>query len=138
MKPPTFHEQSLSDIKTLIQEQWLEVMFRSELMPLALSIFNIDNPDDVQPYLSFNHHMQIAQAIWKMQPVKFYSQIKVPVLAVLATMNSEYTKVLENYSTLLAQKAQAKIVIMNDTGHDIPWHRPDELVEILLDYLDIN
>ena len=58
--------------------------YRPELEPLALSVYNVSKPDDVQPYLKLEQHMQIARALWEFNPSDYYARVQASVPTILA------------------------------------------------------
>lgn len=135
MSPPEYGSRPLSDIQRMIREDWLGAAFRPELLPLALSVFDTSNPVDVRAHLKRDNHMQIAHAIWAMRPADYYPNIACPFLIVNAGApgaDAQMDSYLRDAERLIAQ---AQIVWMPDTIHDIPWHRPRELVDVLDEFL---
>lgn len=137
MSPPEYHQRSLSDIERMIQEDWLGAAFRPELAPLALSIFDTDDPSDVKPHLNRRNHMQIARVIWEFDPVEYYARVSAPVLIINAASNDPDTRTQQERYTQQAVEhlAQAQVQWMEDTIHDIPWHRPAELAAAISTFL---
>lgn len=137
MAPPPRHNQTLANIKRMIRENWLGAAYRPELEPLALSIYNVTNPDDVQPHLKLANHMQIASALWNYSASDYFPRIQSPLLAVLGIGVGES---LDPRTQAYAEAARAslkqfEVVWMPDTIHDIPWHRPNELVSVMRRFL---
>lgn len=137
MAPPRYEGRSLEDIRRMIRGDWLGPMYRPELEPLALSIFDTQNPDDVRAQLSYENHMQIAHALWAFDPQDFYPYVRCPTLIVIAVPpgKSISTENERNVHDAQSKLAQAEVRWMPDTSHDIPWHRPRELVAILGGFL---
>lgn len=137
MAPPQRHNQTLADIKRMIRENWLGAAYRPELEPLALSIYDLTNPDDVHPHLKLANHMQIASALWNYRALDYFSRIQSPVLAVLGIGVGESLDPRTQGYTEAARASlkQFEVVWMPDTIHDIPWHRPNELVSLMRRFL---
>lgn len=137
MAPPVYRNRSLEDIQRLIQEDWLGPIYRPELAPLALSIFDIRHPAEVRAHLSRENHMQIAHALWSMNPAEVYSRITCPVLIVNAVPPGDSISSERQRDARQAEERIAQVGIrwMHDTAHDIPWHRPQALTAILNDFL---
>ncbi len=137
MAPPQHQNWPISDVKRMIREDWLGAAYRPELEPLVLSIYDLTNPNDVQPHLKLAQHMQIAQALWDFKAVNYFAKVQTPVLAVLGIGFGEAPD-----PQLKAYVNEAKAGFkhfdaawMPDTIHDIPWHRPYELVTIMEQFL---
>ena len=138
MSPPVYNHRSLAEIEQMIQAEWLGAAYRPELLPLALSVFDTSDPNEVHAQLSRDNHMQIARAIWEIHPYQYYLQIECPLLMVNAIAPGE----AEADAQIQANVAEAEEIIrglqvvwMPETIHDIPWQRPDELLAILGQFL---
>ncbi|MBZ0292342.1 MAG: alpha/beta hydrolase [Anaerolineae bacterium] len=131
MSPPRYRNRSLDDIATMIRDEWLRDIFRPELLPLALSIFDASDPSDVHAHLSFENHVQIAHALWSFEPAAYYPRLQCPVLIVNAVSDESALGEVRRYTSLAAQNLEKmNLVWMHDTIHDIPWHRPDMLLKV--------
>jgi pimeloyl-ACP methyl ester carboxylesterase len=137
MAPPEYQDRTLEDIQRMIERDWLGSFFRPELAPLALSIFDTSNPADVHAHLSRANHMQIAYALWSFNPADYFARVACPTLIVNAVSPGETVSPEgQRYARRAAAGiAQVEIKWMPDTSHDIPWHRPEALAEILNDFL---
>ena len=137
MSPPRYHNQNLDHIKHMIRESWLGEAFRPEIEPLALSIFDLSNPDDVRARLNRENHMQIARSIWAFEPGDYYPKIQCPLLIVYAQSDDPNDYARQQTSAQRAKDgvSDVEIVWMPNTIHDIPWHKPDELVRVLVSFL---
>jgi pimeloyl-ACP methyl ester carboxylesterase len=137
LSPPVYQGRSLADIRELIRQHWLGPAYRPELEPLALSVFDTRNPEDVQPHLRRAQHMQIVRALWAFDPAVYYPAVSAPTLIVLAAAADPQRRAEQERAAqqALAHLPAGQVVWMEDTSHDIPWHRPAELTAILLDFL---
>lgn len=139
MAPPRYTNMSVDDIKRRIRERWLGDAFRPELEPLALSIYDLSDPLHVRAHLSFDNHMQIARHLWAFRPTDYYARVRCPVLIVNAVApGTAVDPQLRKYADeAQRQLRRAEVVWMRDTIHDIPWHRPSELVEVMDRFLQL-
>ncbi len=135
LAPPTYDHQTVADIEHMIEFDWLGSIFRPELLPLALSIFDASDPQHVHAYLSRKNHMAIAHAIWAMRPADYYHRIKCPLLIVNAMEESPDLALLDYTHAAEQAISQVQVVWMPDTVHDIPWQRPRELLAVLMPFL---
>jgi pimeloyl-ACP methyl ester carboxylesterase len=138
MSPPDYAHRTLSDIEQMIQYNWLREAYRPELLPLALSVYDVSDPNNVHAHLSRANHMQIARAIWEMRPYQYFLQITCPLLSVNAIAPGETTADPQLASAMVEAEQlieNVQIVWMPETIHDIPWDRPDELLAILGEFL---
>lgn len=137
MSPPTYHERTIEDIEHMIQADWLGAAFRPELLPLALSIFDTSNPRDVRAHLPRQQHMQIARALWEFNPAHFYPRVTCPTLIVNAVMGDAPSEETERYTRQAQEQiAHCQIAWMLHTIHDIPWHRPLEISQLIKSFLE--
>jgi pimeloyl-ACP methyl ester carboxylesterase len=131
MSPPRYRDRSLSDIEKMIRDEWLGAIFRPELLPLALSIFDTSNPADVHAHLAYENHIQIAQALWSFEPNDYYARVQCPILIVNAVNDELTLNEMQPYAAKAMQNLpNANIVWMHNTVHDVPWHRPGMLLKV--------
>ncbi len=137
MSPPRYVNMTVDAIRRMIRVDWLGPVYRPELEPLALSVFDLSDEHDVRPHLSRENHMQIAHNIWAFNPADYYARVQGPTLIVNAVSSQHAVDHQVTQYTEAAQKHMptAEVVWMDDTVHDIPWHRPAELVAILQRFL---
>jgi pimeloyl-ACP methyl ester carboxylesterase len=135
LAPPTYESRTVADIERMIEFDWLGSAFRPELLPLALSVFDTSDPQNVHAHLRRASHMEIAHTIWAMRPADYYSQIECPLLIINATGESPNGLMVEDTRAAEQTIAQAQIVWMLNTVHDIPWQRPRELLAVLTPFL---
>ncbi|MBK8024716.1 MAG: alpha/beta hydrolase [Chloroflexi bacterium] len=136
MTPPTYRGITVDGLKVLIRN-WLGDAFRPELEPLAESVFDLSDPNDIHARLSPSNHMQIARALWAFTPTDYFPQVRCPLLVVNAVPASHTSDAqMQEYARQAESLApDVRVVWMPDTIHDIPWHRPRELVDVLDGFL---
>src|SRR5262249_8021994 len=124
-------------IRQHTRERWLGSIFRPELEPLALSVYDFSDPHNVQRHLPLKNHMQIARYLWEFQPADYFARVSCPILVILAVAPG--TDVDDQLLRRAAETAKLarnlKYVCMRDTAHDIPWHRPDALAAAIREFL---
>lgn len=136
MTPPQRRNWTLDQAKKLIREEWLGAAWRPELESLVLSIYDLDNPNDIQPRLRLANHMQIAQALWDFNPADYFQRIRCPILIVNAIRgDTPDPQLIALGNEVKRQNPNCDIVWMTDTIHDIPWQRSRELAEIMKAFL---
>jgi pimeloyl-ACP methyl ester carboxylesterase len=137
MAPPQHVNPTLEGIRHIIREDWLGDFFRPELEPLALSIFDTSDSNNVVAHLRRENHMQIAYHLWRFEPEQYYAHVDCPALIVIAVPpNQEIEPQLLTYAnTAETGMRQAEVIWMRETSHDIPWHRPVTLLETLNRFL---
>lgn len=132
LAPPTYQDMNLDGLKQLIRD-WQGAGYRETTEPLAMTVFNLSNPDDIKPHLNRANNMAIAYHLWAFQPSDYYPRVRCPLLVVNAVAPGETPDAaLQGYAAQVEREvANSKIVWMRDTIHDIPWHRPQELITVL-------
>jgi len=138
MSPPEYNHCTITEIEQSIQAHWLRAAYRPELLPLAMTVYDTSDPKDVHAHLSRANHMQIARAIWEMRPYQYFLQIRCPLLSVNALAPGD-TSTDPQLASAMAEAQQLieniQVAWMPDTIHDIPWHRPDELLAMMGEFL---
>jgi pimeloyl-ACP methyl ester carboxylesterase len=138
MAPPRYANMDADAIKLMIRERWLRDAFRPELEPLALSIYDLSDPAHVHARLSFENHMQIAHNLWSFRSTDYYGHVHCPVLIINAVAPGKEVdpQIRECANQVQDQLMHADVVWMRNTIHDIPWHRPAELVKVIQGFLE--
>ncbi|MBI1257343.1 MAG: alpha/beta fold hydrolase [Chloroflexi bacterium] len=138
MSPPAYVNRTLADIERMIEYDWLGAAYRPELLPLALSVFDTSDPNNVHAHLCHANHMQIARAIWEIHPYQYYLQVECPLLSVNAIAPGEDgpdVQIQANIAEAEELIGDVQVVWMPETIHDIPWQRPVELLAIMEQFL---
>lgn len=131
MAPQRYQNRSITDVEAFIEQKWLRGIYRPELKPLALSVFDSSNSLDVRPRLSYDNHMQIAHALWAFHPSAYFKNVNYPTLIIAAVADEPEQTLKQHLQRAAADFPHSETVIMTNTAHDIPWHRPLELVGIM-------
>lgn len=137
LAPPTYHRQTADDIKARVRA-WLGDAYRPATEALALSVFDLSDPNDVHAHLSRDNHWQILRAIWEFTPSDHFARVRCPLLTVHAVppaSGQPPPSLIARVDEMQQHIAQAQVVWMENTSHDIPWHRPAELSAILSRFL---
>lgn len=136
LAPPPYVNKTVEDIRQLIRD-WQGPGYRPETEPLAMTIFDLSDPNQVHARLTRDNNMQISRALWEFRPTDYYGRVRCPLLSVNAVNPGETLSqdMLRYAAELESQAADARVVWMHDTIHDIPWHRPAELSAVLAEFL---
>lgn len=93
----------------------------------------------ISPRLSLANHLRILRAMWEQRPSRLYEQVRCPVLIVPARRDDPDTRAAElrarrerQVAAALAAIPSARVLWMDDTVHDIPLHRPEELAAAIV------
>lgn len=110
---------------------------------IILANFEIGEDETIAPRLSFEHHMQIVDAMWEFKTYEKLRRVRCPVLALparpsqpLAPGEADYLAYKEA-GAIQAQKALPGLRVrwMEDSIHDIPLQRPAELAQQVADFM---
>jgi hypothetical protein len=132
MAPHSYAGVNREALEVMIRERWLGDAYRPELLPLALSIYDTSDLDQVRAHLPREQHLQIAHALWAYDPLADFAVLRAPTTAIVAVQGAEVDPVVVS-SVGRAQSVCPKLRVhwMADTIHDIPWQRPNELAGLL-------
>lgn len=142
MTPPLLVRKSWLDIETMVKEQWLREAWTPATGAAALAVYKVAEDGFVYRRLASASHMQIAQAIWEFTPVTYFAQLSCPALLAVA-MAGNPDQPLDDWQADKQRQVLHVAQLASDcqlawfyaTMHDIPWHRPAQLVETLLSFM---
>jgi pimeloyl-ACP methyl ester carboxylesterase len=141
LKPPPLVNLTWNDIRKGIKERWLAAAWSPEVEQAALNVFGEDEHGFVQRRLSLDNHMRIAKALWGFTSSDHLSKIRCPILMVVPLQaltpenEARQTRKREQVETLARQMPNVQVAWFEDTIHDVPWHKPRELVEVLVKFI---
>lgn len=143
LTPPDLSRFTLTDMVSRMRGGVLSNLSPQFIEQYARSIMDVQPDGTIRARLTLNRHLDILRIIYDMRSVDLLAQVKCPVLAVQA-IDAEPTN--ERGAQFLRMKKQgaertqkllpeARVVWMEDTIHDIPLHRPEELAHEILEFL---
>ena len=141
LAPPRFAGTPRETFLSYLHNGPLGQQWSPELEESVLHIVQLRDDDTVAPRLDFENHLQVIGAMWDQPTFELYSRVRCPVKLVVA----ELQPASEQQKTFLAMRREgiariqelcpsAQIVRMPDTIHDIPFHRPRELAQEIIEY----
>jgi pimeloyl-ACP methyl ester carboxylesterase len=99
------------------------------------SLFNVDAAGRVTRLFRIANHMQVVRALWAQRPAELLPQVGCPVLILPARRSSDAPESLANKAAnvrrALELQPKARVRWFEDTVHDVPLQRPDELAQEL-------
>jgi pimeloyl-ACP methyl ester carboxylesterase len=112
------------------------------VFPILLADFEVDEEEKISPRLTYERHMRILRAIWDFKAYTRFSQVRCPVLMVPARPPAPHSDFEQNWvaakerGVALAQQSieDLQVAWMEDTIHDIPLQRPQELARLIADF----
>ena len=110
---------------------------------IILANFMIDADEKIAPRLTFDHHMQIVEAMWKFPTYLRYKNVRCPVLALPARPQStgsereiEFLQLKENgLQQIKAACPHLQVRWMEDSVHDFPLQRPERFADWVAEFL---
>lgn len=124
-------------------KQWaLGDIWSDEVEAALMGNFYVTDSGTIRPHLSRANHMQVVRALWEQRPSELFRSVQCPTLFVPAESSDS-----GRGKAWMAMKreaiARAKELVENcdvcwfeDTIHDIPLHRPEELAQTIRDFAE--
>ncbi len=115
-----------------------------DLERVVLSMVYEDSDGQVRDILHPDHHSQVLTSMWQEPPSQILPKIECPTLIVPAgprpdRAGSEYARMREVMVAAAKQAApRAEVRWIPDTIHDIGYHKPDELVRVIREFLEAS
>ena len=141
LRPPPLANLTWDDMRRGMRERWLSAAWSPEVERAALSLFGEDERGFVQRRLSLDNHMRIAKALWGFKASEQLAKIRCPILMVVPlqamTPDNEARQMRkrESVEMLAQQMPNVQVAWFEDTIHDVPWHRPGELAEVVGEFI---
>lgn len=104
------------------------------------SLFHVDADGRVVRRFRIPNHMQVVRALWEQRPAELLPKVQCPMLILPARQSSDAPEMASGKAAAVARAQQlqpsARVRWFDETIHDIPLQRPDELAAELLDFVD--
>jgi pimeloyl-ACP methyl ester carboxylesterase len=102
------------------------------------SLFNVDADGRISRRFRIPNHMQVVRALWEQRPAELLPRLTCPLLILPARQSTDAPEQRANKiaSVERARELQphARVRWFEDTVHDVPLQRPDELARELLGF----
>jgi pimeloyl-ACP methyl ester carboxylesterase len=116
-------------------EQW-----SPELEESVLNSVQLRDDDTVAPRLDYENHLQIIGAMWDQPTFELYRKVQSPIMLIVADQEPA-NEAMKNFRLMRKQgiahiqevKPDVRLIVMQDTMHDIPLQRPAELAKLIVD-----
>lgn len=140
LAPPPLAGMSRADLLRRLSDPSRRWQPDAQSLDITLANFEVLADDTVRPRLRREHHMRLLRALYDFRTYQAFTRVRCPVLVVSARP-PEPRRLEEEAHILLKEKgiARAKTSIadltavwMEDTVHDIPLQRPDDLAATIL------
>jgi pimeloyl-ACP methyl ester carboxylesterase len=131
------------DLDGMLWSELLERMLRSNgayadarAEAVGRSLFNVDSAGRVMRRFRIPNHMRVVRAMWEQRPAELLAQIRCPILILPARQSAEASEMnaAKAAAVARAQQIQPRVRVrwFEDTVHDVPLQRPEELAAELL------
>jgi len=138
MKPPNFDGMTYQALVEEIRSRDRGFPLTPEVEQVILTTFHVHSDGTIEPRLRRDNHMKILRALWEQRPASIYPRVQCPVLIVVAVRepsNERDSLFLRHKQKAVPQAEQAlghcRTLWMEDTVHDVPLQRPQELAEAI-------
>ena len=139
LAPPRFAGTSRENFLSYYRSSPLGKQWSSALEDSVLNIVQLRDDDTVAPRLDFENHLQIIGAMWDQPTFELYRKVQCPVTLIIADQEPA-NEAMKEFSAMRKQgiahildvRPDARIVMMQNTMHDIPLQRPEELAELIV------
>jgi len=139
LAPPRFAGTSRETFLSYYRNSPLGGQWSPELEESILNIVQLRDDDTVAPRLDYENHLQIISAMWDQPTFNLYRKVHCPTTLIVADqepMNEAMKEFMNTRKQGIAHiqevRSDVRIVIMQNTMHDIPLQRPEELAELIV------
>ena len=139
LAPPRFAGTPRETFLSYYRNSPLGGQWSPELEESILKIVQLRDDDTVAPRLDYENHLQIISAMWDQPTFELYRKVPCPITLIVADqepMNEAMKEFVNMRKQGIAHiqevRSDVHIVIMQNTMHDIPLQRPEELAEIIV------
>lgn len=113
-----------------------------QIISIILSNFSVDENECIAPHLTYDRHMTLLHTIWEFQTYEIYSKVRCPVLMIPASPkdpdgSQRVHLEMKKRGIIRAGEDLPDLQVhwMNDTIHDVPLQRPEELAHLIEGFL---
>jgi pimeloyl-ACP methyl ester carboxylesterase len=139
LAPPRFSGTPRETFLAYFRNTPLGNQWSPELEKSILNIVQVREDDTVAPRLDFENHLQIIGAMWDQPTFELYRQVRCPLTLIVADQEPT-NEAMKDFMNMRKQglahiqevRPDTSIVIMQNTIHDIPLQRPEELAEEII------
>ncbi len=115
---------------------------QEQILSIILANFDVDDNEKIAPHLSFDHHMQIVRHMWDFKTIERIERLRCPSLAILARLapagssGEDQFLMAKERAVIRARTIQPGLQItwLENTIHDIPLQRPQELAGMITSF----
>jgi pimeloyl-ACP methyl ester carboxylesterase len=134
LRPPDLDGMLWTDLhQRMVGNNGAYAQERSEAV--GRSLFHVDGDGRVTRRFRIPNHMQVVRALWEQRPAELLPQLDCPVLILPARQSTEASEInvakAAGVARALEVQPKARAHWFEDTVHDVPLQRPEELASEL-------
>jgi pimeloyl-ACP methyl ester carboxylesterase len=141
LRPPDLDGMPREEFLTRLQG-WMNGQYSAAAAEIVLASFRVDEADRIYRRLPVPEHMHIARAIYDQKTSELYPRLRCPALLCPAAPpeprddNAEGFLARKRAGVARARQASPWVQVrwFEDTVHDVPLHRPDELAGTIVGF----
>jgi len=135
LRPPDLDSMSWSDLRASMAGR-NGTFSDPRVEAISRSMFHIDSEHRVRRRFRIPNHMQIVRALWEQRPIELVRQVRSPLLVLPARQDTDAADFREakqrSVDRVVQVQPTARVRWFENTIHDVPLQRPDELAAELL------
>jgi pimeloyl-ACP methyl ester carboxylesterase len=136
LRPPDLDGMLWSDLQQRMSSNGAYAQSRAEAV--GRSLFGIDAEGRVTRKFRIPNHMQVVRAMWEQRPAELLARVQCPLLILPARQSTEQTEMSSAKAAGVARALEvhphARVRWFDNTVHDVPLQRPEELADELLEF----
>jgi lipase len=140
LAPPRFAGTSRETFLSYCRSSPLREQWSSELEESILNIVQLREDDTVAPRLDYENHLQIIGAMWDQPTFDLFRKVQCPITLIVANqdpvneaMNDFMKMRKQGIAHIQEVRPDLRLMVMQNTMHDIPLQRPVELAEMIVE-----
>jgi pimeloyl-ACP methyl ester carboxylesterase len=134
LRPPDLDGMAWSELHQRMSSNGAYPSERADVV--GRSLFHIDAEERLTRRFRIPNHMQVVRALWEQRPAELLAQVRCPLLILPARQGAADSEMNANKQATVARalelQPRARARWFEDTVHDVPLQRPDELAAELL------
>ena len=144
LTPPRLAGVQLPDLVRLLTDPRRKWPMDARAVDITLANFEHRPDGSLAPFLTFERHMRLVRSMWEFEVHAQFARVGCPILALPTRPPRPWEEVEENFvrmkeeGALLAQRSGADVRVrwLDDTIHDVPLQRPEELAQEIRRFAD--
>lgn len=138
LAPPRFAGTPRETFLSYFHSSPLGEQWSPELEESILNIVHLRDDDTVAPRLDYENHLQIISAMWDQPTFDLFQKVQCPITLIVADQEP-VNEAMKDFMKMRKQgiahiqevRPDVSLVVMQNTMHDIPLQRPEELAKLI-------